>query len=542
VLLICSCFAAATALQMHRDYTHALALAESFSAAQAASVAGETAKTLDRLSALGIAYVNAIDEQSAAQVVSGSEPDRVLNIALADATGRIVSALKGNPLTAKPIAAASLKRAFARRSIETYSDPAIGASPFTLMFRADKERPARYIVMVLDPVSLLPNAGGRNHGFGETAIFTRAGAALALSDGWQNAPPGYLLRDDAAKPSVRYVDVGGERRIVALSPVPGWPLSAATSLRAGDALASWYGSLPLYLFVILGPAIAGAALAAIFVHEFERGMRARSAAAEATSESGEGEAAKTAESPQSESELLARLAIAERRAQESERAKLEFVAHMSHELRTPLNAVIGFAEIIGTGLFGPAGNAKYVEYAHDIAAAGRSLHGRLGEILEFAKLSPEDQAIEMQEFDLAEVARTCAAGCQGVALSRNIVFRQQLSVLPKAKGDARAVKRILTVILSNALRYTPEGGSVSLEAREEDETLVLGVRDSGTGISTDEAERIGTPFARFERAEENGIGLGLAAAMALARRMGGALRLEGSLGEGTWAELRLPKA
>ncbi len=195
VLLICSCFAAATALQMHRDYAHALALAESFSAAQANAIAGETAKTLNRLSAVGVAYVDAVDEQSAAQMVNGSENDRILNIAFADATGRIISSLKGNPLTAKPIPPARLQRAFSAKSIETYSDPAIGSSPFTLVYRADREAPARYIVMPLDPVSLLPNAGSKDLGFGETAIFTRSGGALALSDGWQNAPPGYLLRD-----------------------------------------------------------------------------------------------------------------------------------------------------------------------------------------------------------------------------------------------------------------------------------------------------------------------------------------------------------
>jgi two-component system cell cycle sensor histidine kinase PleC len=215
---------------------------------------------------------------------------------------------------------------------------------------------------------------------------------------------------------------------------------------------------------------------------------------------------------------------------------------MSHELRTPLNAVIGFAEVIGQGLYGPAGNPKYTEYAQDIAQAGRNLHGRVSEILEFARLSPEDQPLDVKEFDIAEIARGCAEAGQGLALSRNIAFQQQLPAHAPARGDAQAVKRILTVILSNALRYTPEGGSVSLEVREEGETIVLGVRDTGAGFSTDEAERIGAPFVRFARAEDNGLGLGLAAAMALARRVGGALRLEGSLGEGTWAELRLPKA
>jgi signal transduction histidine kinase len=137
-----------------------------------------------------------------------------------------------------------------------------------------------------------------------------------------------------------------------------WPIVAATLVDADSALSSWRGALPLYLFVILGPALAGACLAPLFVGEFER--RARASRAIRTLRS----------AGAMERRLLVRLAEAERRAVEGERSKSEFIAHMSHELRTPLNAVIGFAEIIHKGLFGEAGHPKYVEYARDIARAG----------------------------------------------------------------------------------------------------------------------------------------------------------------------------
>jgi hypothetical protein len=87
-----------------------------------------------------------------------------------------------------------------------------------------------------------------------------------------------------------------------------------------------------------------------------------------------------------EARLLVRLADAERRAMHAERAKADFMAHMSHELRTPLNAIIGFAEVIESSMFGATGHPKYVEYARDIGRAGRQLHGRVGEILEFVDL------------------------------------------------------------------------------------------------------------------------------------------------------------
>ena len=550
VLLIFACFAAATALQMRRDYAHALALAESFASSQSIALAGETGRTLDRIAALGTAYIGAIDESSAAQIVTGAESDRVLNIALADADGHIVSAMQGQPLAAKAVPAAALARGLSGRSIETYSDPAIGASPFTLLFRADKETPARFILVPLDPVSLLPLAGAKRESpagptLGETALFSKNGAALALSEGWEAAPPEFVLRSEIAKTSVRYIEFDGARRIVALSPVPGWPLSAAASLRAGDALESWYGSLPLYLFVILGPALAGAGLVVILVKEFERGAVARNALAEARAESGDGSVtlpSSTLETPV-ESELVTRLAAAERMAGDAERAKAEFVAHMSHELRTPLNAIIGFAEIIAGGLFGPAGSAKYVEYANDIANAGRGLHARIGDILEYARATAEQQLVSISPVDVSQTARECIEAMRGLALSRDISLTPNLPFLPLAAGDVTAVKRILTILLSNALRYTPDGGAIGIEARQDADTLILSVRDTGYGFTTEEGDHAGRPFLRFERPEngtQGGVGLGLAVAMALARRMGGALRLEGSLGEGTWAELRLP--
>ena len=137
---------------------------------------------------------------------------------------------------------------------------------------------------------------------------------------------------------------------------------------------AWYGSLPLYLFVILGPALVGAGLAAVFVREFERRAKAS-------------EAIRTLRSTRpAEARLLVRLANAERGAVEALRSKTEFVAHMSHELRTPLNAIIGFAEVIERGFYGAVGHPKYIEYARDIGMAGRSLHSKIGDILEFANL------------------------------------------------------------------------------------------------------------------------------------------------------------
>ncbi len=118
VLLILACFVAATALQVQRDYSHTLAMGASYADAQAQVLAGEAGRTLDRLAALGAAYVNAVDDSSAAQIIQSTESDRVLNIALADADGNFVSAMMGRPLAAGRLSEQLLADAQAGRLIE----------------------------------------------------------------------------------------------------------------------------------------------------------------------------------------------------------------------------------------------------------------------------------------------------------------------------------------------------------------------------------------------------------------------------------------
>lgn len=530
VLLICACFAAAILIQMRRDTTHALAMAEAYTTADADSLAFETGRALNRLAALGTAYINAVDAASAAQMVEGADADRVINIALADADGRFITAMKGQPLLAEMLSEQVLAQAEFGNIIETYSDPAIGSSPLTLIFRADNQTPLRYIVMPIDPAALLPTRA-----LGETALISPQGVTLALSDGWDRPPPSYaLLQAEDAAP--RYIEQGGETRMIALSAVPGWPLAAAASTRASDALVAWYGSIPLYLFVILGPAIAGAVLAILLVNAFERADRARAAPAAAR-------AFQTRSGETHDPELLIRITKLENRAREAERAKSEFIIHMSHELRTPLNAIIGFAEIIQHEIFGPAGHDKYREYATDIALSGRALHDRITDILDYANVDAERTPLTLDEVDIGRIARACVDQIRGHAFHRMIEIDCDLPELPPARADAAAVKRILTILLSNALRYTPDAGEIRIEARRDEDTIVLGVHDNGLGLSMDEQAQIGQPFVRFARPGTEGgtgLGLGLAMAIGLARRMGGALRLAGAAGEGTWAELRLP--
>jgi hypothetical protein len=232
VVLIVACFVAATTIQMRRDYAHTLAMGETYAEAQATVLAGETGRALDRLANLAIAYVNAVDGSSAADVILSSYSDRILNVALADADGNFISAMIGRPLAAAPLSEELLMDAQLGRSIHPYSDPAIGSSPMTLIFQSDREIPPRFIVMPLDPRSLLPESA-----LGETALFTPAGLSLALGQGWEDPPPAYVLRSEGdAEATLRHVEYDGVSRIIALAPVPGWPLAAASSVRANEIL------------------------------------------------------------------------------------------------------------------------------------------------------------------------------------------------------------------------------------------------------------------------------------------------------------------
>jgi hypothetical protein len=270
-LVICACFAAATMLQMRRDYNHALAQAGAFVSAQAQVQANEAEKELNRLAAAGAAYMSILDGFGAGYVIESAEGTRVLNIALANREGRFVRVMKGEADSATPLSPAVLRRLQNGPLIAPYSDAAIGSSPLTIAFAIGGDL-GRIVVMPIDPLSLLPRRV-----LGESAFFTPDGVTLAMSDGWEAPPPSELLSTLPDGPVLRQIEQDGVRRIVAIAPVAGWPLRSVASIQASSALATWFGSVPLYLFVILGPGLVGAALAVLLVSEFERADRARSA-------------------------------------------------------------------------------------------------------------------------------------------------------------------------------------------------------------------------------------------------------------------------
>jgi len=476
IALICGSFAAAAVLSLRLDRAHALRQTAYFEETRAADLAAVAEAALNRYAGAGLSFARNPETRL-------GDP-AIRNIAIFR-DGRLESALK--PLSAVPPQPV-LK---GPRAVFAFG-PETG-----LAFRDN----GAIIAVLFDSTALAPHALLRR-----AALLSGAGT-LFSGAGW---------REDGARQA---------------RAVPGWPLTAATVMDSDGALSRWRELLPLYIFVILGPAFAGGWLAALFVGTFERHEKAAHAL----------RTLKTVRPV--EAKLMVRLANAERAAAEAQRSKSEFIAHMSHELRTPLNAVIGFSDVIAQGLFGPPGHIKYAEYARDIAEAGRGLHTRIADILEFANLEAGRHPLEPQPVELSDLAYACVEEHKGRAFSRRIRLEIGVSMTAEVIADPLAVKRILSNLITNALSYTAAGGTVLVDVRREEGAGVALVRDSGAGFSEKERSEAGRAFLRFERkGHMTGAGLGLAIAMELARRMGGAMRLFSRPGQGSVLELRLPRS
>jgi signal transduction histidine kinase len=162
--------------------------------------------------------------------------------------------------------------------------------------------------------------------------------------------------------------------------------------------------------------------------------------------------------------------------------------------------------------------------------------------LEFANIEAGRYPLEPKVIDLTALAAACVEDHKGRAFSCRIALGMGAATPARVRADPLAVKRILSNLIINALAYTEAGGAVLVDVRADEGAGIALVRDSGPGFSSAERGRAGRAFQRFDRSGHvTGAGLGLAIAMELARRMGGAMRLSSTPGDGSVMELRLPK-
>jgi cell cycle sensor histidine kinase DivJ len=229
-------------------------------------------------------------------------------------------------------------------------------------------------------------------------------------------------------------------------------------------------------------------------------------------------------------------------AEQQNAGKSRFLANMSHELRTPLNAIMGFSDIMRQRLFGPMSD-RYAEYAELVHESGAHLLELINDVLDMSKIEAERYELAREGFDARDAVSAVLRLMRGQAERAGVTLRGVLPPEPlEADADRRAIKQIALNLISNALKFTPRGGSVTLTAQASDDVLELIVTDTGVGIAPHDLERLGRPFEQAGDAEQRaaGAGLGLSLVRAFARLHGGEMTLESTLGEGTSVTVRLP--
>lgn len=231
------------------------------------------------------------------------------------------------------------------------------------------------------------------------------------------------------------------------------------------------------------------------------------------------------------------------RAEAANKAKSEFLANMSHELRTPLNAILGFSEILLTGMFGPIGSPKYSEYAKDIHESGKHLLNVINDILDMSKIEAGQMRIRCETIDLAPLIEESLRLTAIPAQQRNIHVEQRVSSGLTVEADRRAMKQILLNILSNAVKFTNNGGKIALRARKIDGAVMLTIADTGIGIPKTALSKIGQPFEQVQSQyakSKGGSGLGLAISRSLVSLHGGRLGIRSREGCGTVVSVKIP--
>jgi signal transduction histidine kinase len=234
-----------------------------------------------------------------------------------------------------------------------------------------------------------------------------------------------------------------------------------------------------------------------------------------------------------------------REVEAANRHKSEFLANMSHELRTPLNAIIGFSEVLRQQMFG-AINPKQGEYLEDIQTSGQHLLSLINDILDLSKVEAGKMDLQLSQFSLAAALQSVMLMVRERAAGRGIDLRTEIDpAIDQIEADERKVKQIVLNLLTNAVKFTPAGGSVRLQAKPDGTGVLVVVRDTGVGIAPADQARV---FEEFTQAGEagaagqEGTGLGLTLSRKLVELHGGTIWVESELGKGSTFSFTLPGA
>ena len=223
--------------------------------------------------------------------------------------------------------------------------------------------------------------------------------------------------------------------------------------------------------------------------------------------------------------------------------RLEFLAKVSHEVRTPLNSIIGFAELMLGERLGPIGNQRYKGYVEDIHQSGLYALSLLNDLLDISKIEAGKFELNFTAVDVPELVEDCVASLQPLAKRARILLRTSLAHnLPAVVADPRRLKQILLNLLTNAIKFTKEGGQVIVSGSIIESELRLRISDNGVGMTKDEITFAMQPFNQLDTAprKQSGTGLGLPVTKALVDANRARLVLTSEPGLGTSADVIFP--
>jgi signal transduction histidine kinase len=223
--------------------------------------------------------------------------------------------------------------------------------------------------------------------------------------------------------------------------------------------------------------------------------------------------------------------------------RLDFLAKVSHEVRTPLNSILGFTELMLEERFGPIGSKRYKQYIEDIHNSGQFALSLLNDLLDISKMEAGKFDLDFTAVDVSEVIEDCLSSLQPLAKRARTVLRTSVaSDLPMVVADPRRLKQILLNLLTNAIKFTNEGGQVIVSGTMIAGELRLRVRDNGVGMTDDEIAFAMQPFHQLDTAprKQSGTGLGLPVTKALVDANRARFQLTSERGVGTSADVIFP--
>jgi signal transduction histidine kinase len=241
------------------------------------------------------------------------------------------------------------------------------------------------------------------------------------------------------------------------------------------------------------------------------------------------------------------LRLAKEEAEAANQAKSGFLATMSHELRTPLNAIIGFSEMMLREVLGALGNEQYRAYVGDIHASGAHLLQIINDILDLSKAEAGKMDLSEDVFDLRDIMRSVGQLTVGRIREAELIEHVEFpDELPPLSGDERKTKQVLLNLITNAVKFTPPGGTITISARWDAATgIAVTVADPGIGIPEADLDRVLKPFEQVDSSlsrQHQGTGLGLPLVKAIMEMHGGRLELNSELGVGTRVSVIFPPA